>query len=68
MSFHTNNPGRRGAEARRIHERLTRHAELTAKYMHEGMSRRDASQKAYREITGRPSVSSRPLAKSTGEG
>jgi hypothetical protein len=52
MAFHTNNPARRGAEARRIRERLTRHAELTAKYMDEGMSRDTASQRAYREITG----------------
>ncbi len=67
MAFHSNHPGRRGAEGRRILDRLKRHADLTAQYLDEGMTREEASAKAYQEITGRDAML-RERAKTGGEG
>lgn len=40
-------------ENRRVEKNLKRHQELMNKYIAEGLSREEASNKAYKEITGR---------------
>jgi hypothetical protein len=49
-------PAMRKGEERRIRERLQRHVELTAQFVSEGLSRDEASKKAFQIITGKPST------------
>jgi hypothetical protein len=46
----------RKGEERQVRARLTRHVELTAQFQAEGLSRDEASKKAFQIITGRPST------------
>jgi hypothetical protein len=49
-------PAMRQGEERKVRARLVRHSELTAQFVAEGMSRDEASKKAFQIITGRPST------------
>jgi hypothetical protein len=49
-------PAMRKGEERQVRARLTRHVELTAQFQAEGLSRDEASKKAFQIITGRPST------------
>jgi hypothetical protein len=47
-------PSMRQGEERRIRAQLQRHAELTTQFVSEGMSREEASRKAYAIVTTKP--------------
>jgi hypothetical protein len=49
-------PAMRKGEERKVRARLQRHVELTAQFQAEGLSRDEASKKAFQIITGRPST------------
>ena len=57
-----NDKPRRGGSAatRRAFERVKRHAELMAAYVAQGMSRDDASRRAYLDVTMPPARKPRP--------
>lgn len=49
-------PAMRSKERRAINEHLRRHGELMKQYLADGLSRTEASAKAYEDLTGRKSA------------